>query len=282
MPATKDYQSGSTIYMPGGGSGMHKRAKRNVVNGWSQAAVRRHTQWLWSVNTDRLDGFGYAVTLTMKDCPEDSSRFHALRRSYQKRIERMGATRVHWVIEWQRRGVPHMHLAVYFADELTPAQKFLLKSHWLAVAEPYRVSADAQYVLPITGPTGWLQYLSKHAARGAAHYQRSGAPAGWEKTGRLWGHTGEWPVEPPLTFDIPDQAYFRYRRLARSWRIADARAEKDPDTRRRRIASARRMLACNDRKLSTVRGVSEWMPQRVTIGFMDLLSRDGFHIRQTD
>lgn len=281
MPATKDYQSGSTIYIPGGGSGMHQRAKRNVVNGWSQAAVRRHTQWLWSVNTDRLEGFGYAVTLTMKECPEDSARFHSLRTSYLKRIQRMGATRVHWVIEWQRRGVPHMHLAVYFDHELSALEEFELKRHWLDVAEPYGVTLSAQYVLPITGPAGWLQYLSKHAARGAKHYQRNGKPAGWEKTGRLWGHTGDWPTEEPLTFDIPDQAYYRYRRLARSWRIANARAEKDPKTRAARIRSARRMLTCHDPKLSAVRGVSEWMSQPVTLAFMALLDRDGHRVIQT-
>lgn len=280
MPATKDYQHGSTIYMPGGGTGMHERAKRTHINGWSKSAVRRHTQWLWSINTEKLDGYGYATTLTMRDCPPSSEVFHTLRTSYLKRMARMGAIRTHWVVEWQRRKVPHLHMAIYFDRELTGLERFQLVDHWVQLVGPYGVSRDAQEANPIESANAWNQYVSKHAARGADHYQRQGKPAGWEKTGRLWGHTGTWPEEEPFTFDVPDEAYFRYRRLVRSWRVADSRMEKDPLTRARRIRSARRMLRCTDRKLSTVRGCSEWMPQAVTLKLLDLLADQGAHIRQ--
>jgi len=30
-----------------------------------------------------------------------------------QRLRRAGLLRWHWVVEWQRRGVPHLHLAVY-------------------------------------------------------------------------------------------------------------------------------------------------------------------------
>jgi hypothetical protein len=277
---------------------MHERAKRTAVVGWSKEAVRRHTKWLYSVKADDLDGQGIAATLTLRDCPEDSAAFHALRRAWIRRVERMGATRIHWVIEWQRRGVPHMHIAVYsdphrstysrtaFGESSRTAELprginagDLIK-HWIAVAEPYGVDAAAQDVKAITGAVGWLQYLSKHAARGAAHYQRSGKPAGWEKTGRLWGHIGAWPVEEPLKFQVPQEAFFRYRRLVRSWRLADARSESDPVTRARRISSARGMLRCNDRPLSEVRGISEWIAQDQLISFLGLLASDGYDVRQ--
>ena len=259
---------------------MHERVKRSTVKGWTKETVRRHTKWLYAVNTQSLTGNGYAVTLTLRDCPESSERFHALRRSWVKRVERMGSVRIHWVIEWQRRGVPHMHTALYFDRELTGVEKFQLVEHWIDVAQPYGAKHISQYLLPISGPTGWLQYLSKHAARGAAHYQRQGKPSGWEKTGRLWGHLGEWPVDEPLKFDIPREAFFRYRRLVRAWRLADARLEKDPVTRARRIASARRMLKSSDRTLSEVRGISEWIDQPTLIEFLALLSSEGYEVRQ--
>ena len=259
---------------------MHERAKRSAVTGWTRETVRRHTKWLYAIQTDALDGFGYAVTLTVKDCPESSERFHSLRRAWIRRVERMGSVRVHWVIEWQRRGVPHLHTAVYFDRELTPREKFALVDAWIAVASPFGAQHLAQYLLPITGATGWLQYLSKHAARGAAHYQRAGKPAGWEKTGRLWGHTGLWPVEEPLKFHVSQAAFFRYRRLVRAWRIADARRESDPVTRARRIRSARGMLRCNDRQLSEVRGISEWIAQDQLVEFLGLLASEGYEVRQ--
>ena len=282
MPIISAYPNGGTAYIPNGGVSMHERAKRTTIQGWSSGAVRRHTKWLYSIPVEELKGFGYAVTLTLRDCPATAAEFHKLRRAYLMRVDRMGAIRTHWVIEWQRRGVPHIHTAIYFDRELTPVEQFTLKHHWVALCEPYGAELAAQYLLPITGAAGWLQYLSKHAARGAAHYQRSGKPAGWESTGRLWGHTGTWPELSPMRFDLPREAYFRYRRLVRSWRYANARMEKDPVTRRRRMLSARHMLRANDRSLSEVRGLSEWVDSEQNLAFLSLLAGEGFPVRQVD
>lgn len=280
MSTISGYQNGCTAHTPNGGVSMHERAKRATVTGWTRETVRRHTKWLYAVNTADLTGEGYAVTLTVKDCPESSERFHSMRRAWVRRVERMGSVRIHWVIEWQRRGVPHMHTAVYFDQALTPKEKFQLVQHWIDVSEPYGAQHLGQYLLPITGAGGWLQYLSKHAARGAAHYQRQGKPSGWEKTGRLWGHIGSWPVDEPMRFDVPQAAFFRYRRLVRAWRLADARSEADPVTRARRVRSARGMLRCNDRQLSECRGISEWIGQDTLTGFLGLLASEGYAVRQ--
>lgn len=120
---------------------------------------------------------------------------------------------------------------------------------------------------------GWLQYLSKHASRGAAHYQRamSTIPKGWQKTGRMWGHLGDFPTREPQGLELDDRDWFKFRRIVRGWRLAQARGRKlfsedlgrrflDEQTRRRRIKSARRMLQCKDPLLSRCRGVSEWIP----------------------
>jgi hypothetical protein len=282
MATISAYPNGSTAHIPRGSESDHERAKRTTIQGWSRSAVRRHTKWLFSIPIESLKGYGQAVTLTLRDCPASAVDFHAMRRAYLMRLVRMGAVSVHWVIEWQRRGVPHIHAAIYFDRPLCHVEVFQLKSHWTDVAEPYGALLGAQYVLPIEGPAGWLQYLSKHAGRGAAHYQRQGMPSGWEKSGRLWGHTGEWTVEEPMRFHVQDAAYFRYRRMVRAWRYADARKASDPLTRKRRMLSARRMLQASDRNTATVRGVSEWVGQEVVIEFLALLAAQGHEIRQTE
>lgn len=83
-------------------------------------------------------------------------------------------------------------------------------AEWLRLAAPYGAASISQDFVPITGATGWLKYLSKHASRGVAHYQRQGKPAGWESTGRLWGKgesgprlnrcTESWMTRPSVAF----------------------------------------------------------------------------------
>lgn len=277
MPTVSAYRNGSTAGMAGGNP---HPAKRGQVTGWSPGAVRRHTKWLYSVDSASLGGVGYAVTLTMRDTPRDADELHSMRRAWIKRIERMGASRVHWVIEWQRRGTPHIHAAVYFPDEVVAAEPLtyaLLLIHWTGVADDLvGANLNAQHYDVIDGPLGWLKYLSKHAARGVAHYQRAGRPAGWERTGRLWGHGGAWPVDEPMRWDMSREAYWRYRRLCRAWRVADARASGKPE----RIKYARRMLACPLPKLSAVRGVSDWIPEAVSVAFVTLLISEGFDVTE--
>lgn len=266
MATLTAYRNGLTM----GTSGRNPTpSKRGKVTGWSAGAVRRHTRWLYAVDAPALGGQGYALTLTVKDTPESADAWHAARRAWVERLRRRGMVRLHWVVEWQRRGTPHLHCAVYFDHELDARERWQMLADWLDVTARWRPSHRSQYVLPIDGPVGWLQYLSKHAARGVKHYQRQGKPAGWETSGRLWGHHGAWPVVEPLSVDLtPAQAY-RFRRLVRSWRVANARASEDW----RRLTYARRMLKCSEPRLSQVRGVSEWIPESVAVRLLDVAAQ---------
>lgn len=229
--------------------------KRGEVVGWSSAAVRRHKRWLYGVEAPGLDGVGDAVTLTMRETPPTVEAWQVLLRRFFQALRDRDMLRWHWVVEWQRRGTPHLHLAVYAADgERSPGWEVV--EVWIRLAGEFGARPIAQQVTPITGPVGWLKYLSKHAARGVKHYQRQGKPAGWEKTGRLWGYGGEWPVSPPTEGMLTAEQYHRVRRMVRSWAVADARARGDW----KGVGYVRRMLTCHDRPLSTVRGVSEWVP----------------------
>lgn len=274
------YVNGSTGGYPPPARDHSHDALRGEVRGWSRDAVRRQNKWLYSVDTARLDCAGYAVTLTVRDCPGTAQDWAGMRRNFVKRMERAGMVRIHWLTEWTLRKVPHLHAAVYFPEHMprTVVQGLVLVA-WLEVAEVYGADFPGQDVKSIDGTLGWLKYLSKHASRGVGHYQRSGAPVGWERTGRLWGHGGSWPVDLPQRFSIPNgPASHRYRRLVRAWRLADARASGDP----RRIRAARRMYHSADPKVSAVRGMSEWCPEHVVLAFMGLLLTEGVEVRQME
>jgi len=133
----------------------------------------------------------------------------------------------------------------------------------------------------LDGPLGWFQYMSKHASRGVKHYQRSadGIPEQWKlNTGRVWGKSGEWPTRAPARINLQnergDRGFFAFRRLVRSWRIANARAKGDP----KRQFNARTMLRCYVLENSRVRGLSEWIPENVQDAMLANLAARGFSV----
>ena len=106
-----------TVYENGCSAGRGNKAPvggaRGKVDGWSASSVRRHRQWLWSVDVNRLDGSGYGVTLTVRNTPASHTEWAALVARLHRAFREAGLSRWHWVVEWQRRGTPHLHLAVY-------------------------------------------------------------------------------------------------------------------------------------------------------------------------
>jgi len=148
-----------------------------------------------------------------------------------------------------------------------------VKDHWLSLTSDYRTGANGQHAVLINDAIGWFQYLAKHAARGLSHYQRSSdnIPEGWKKTGRMWGRGGQWDISEPRKFLIDEQGYFAFRRIARSWRKSDARKSGNAF----RIVKARTMLKHNDKDLSKLRGVSEWISDRQSFLILNMVMAMG-------
>lgn len=275
----------ATVYLHGGKAGVppgkndHMRAVRGDVEGWSEGATRRNTQFLMSIREPDLTGAGVTFTLTLRDCPPTPELWHKLRKAWSERMRRAGMIRVHWVTEWQRRGVPHLHGVIWFPDKFDMATPV---GAWIDLAGVYGATLRGQHARPLESALGWFKYLSKHAARGVKHYQRTAenVPKEWQsKTGRVWGYGGSWPLETPRRIALDDAGFFALRRLVRSWRIADARAEKSSY----RIRSARTMLRANDPQLSRLRGYSEWMPSYgVQLRLMASLADRGFTLCYAD
>lgn len=277
MPVITVYQHGGTAGTPPMRND-HERAKREEVSGWSSKTARSNTRFLQSVKLDSLTGIGVAFTLTLKNCPATSADWHKLRKAFTMRIQRAGMVRLHWVTEWQRRGVPHLHGVAYFPDDRHPHEYCaLIVNHWCQVAQPYVCAIWGQNAKPISDSLGWLQYLAKHASRGAGHYQRSreSIPVGWqERTGRMWGKWGEWDCGDPLKFDVPMPAMHAHRRLFRRWQISESRSKGDW----RGVKYARRCLKCNIQTLSTVRGVGGWIPEEVQLAMVHWLADAGYTV----
>ena len=296
MPVLKLYQNGLTGGVPPRFVN-HAPVPRGDCAGWSAKSSRGNTRFLYSVRSSDLpvsaDGsplLGLALSFTLRDCPPAHSDWQTLRRSFIKRLERRGLYRLHWLTEWQKRGVPHLHAAAWFDASAAwewmqkqypglPLEAFpaLIKADWLQLTAPYRSSVSGQDIKPISDHLGWLQYLSKHAARGAAHYQRAigSHPVGWQKTGRMWGHLGDFPTSEPLGLSLDNPGWFQFRRIVRRWRIANARQGNNPA---RRIRSARRMLKCSELHLSRVRGVSEWISVDFGMSILHFLSMSGYSL----
>jgi len=254
------------------------RAKRDEVSGWSSKTARSNTRFLQSVKLDSLSGVGVAFTLTLKNCPENADDWHKLRRAFSMRLQRAGMSRLHWVTEWQRRGVPHLHGVAYFPPDRSPeAYCNLILGHWLQIAERYVCAIWGQNAKPITNSLGWLQYLAKHASRGAGHYQRSSEsiPDGWKKkTGRMWGKWGEWDTGDPSKFEVNMTAFHAYRRRFRAYRISEARSSCDW----RSLKYARRCLKSNLASLSRVRGTSGWIPEEAHMAMVHWLAAAGYTV----
>lgn len=278
MRIIKSYRHGFTLgtnsFEP---SAKRPRGDRGHVGGWSHGSTSRNIAFLRSIDETLLDGVGFALTLTVRDCPPTSDHWHKIRDTFFKRLNRLGLLRLHWVIEWQRRGVPHLHCACYFPSYSEAMLPHKIVRSWCQLVEPYSASPFAQYVLSISDAIGWFQYVSKHAARGVNHYQRSpeNIPKPWkQKTGRMWGKIGDWPIKEFSEVYLSDSAFYAFRRIVKGWRLADARSSKNS----KRILSARKYLQVPE-NLGRVLGASEWLPENNLFQVLFFLKSQGYEFR---
>lgn len=214
--------------------------KRGIIRGLSAGAARRHQTTLRSVDVSQLYGAPVTFTLTMRDVPESAEAWDRAKRCLWKRLRRHGVIRVHWCLEWTRRGVPHLHGIAFFPvwkgqpgrwvhdkeqsywEVLNP---WMIPAAWQEVAGQWGVSLDAQHVsLRASAERAWFRYMAKHSSRGVGHYQRQAesVPEGWKTTGRMWGTFGlPWPVRAEKQA-IRTWEFHRLRRQVRA--LARSRA----------------------------------------------------------
>lgn len=258
MPTIKILPNGVKTHV-GHGIGKHTRVPRRESKGWTKRSSKANRDFLFSIEVDQLTGNGYALTLTLRDCPATARDWHALRRAWIRRMERAGMLGLHWITEWQKRGHPHIHGAIFLPDGVDPGMCIF---HWLEAAKKYHARAPAQDIRPLTGAVQWFEYLAKHAARGVSHYQRhpENIPPGWEgKTGRVWGYVGHWPISEGKQVQVNNVAFYQHRRL--QFRYLIAKAKRQGDHSRARYLRRRLQMAPEESRLQ---GVGEFIPESDT------------------
>jgi hypothetical protein len=265
MPTAKAYPNGFTMGLGAGqprakGDGV----KRGNQTGWSDRSTRANTTFLYSVVTSDLSPRGFALSLTLLDMPSSAADFYRVRDTFQKRLRRMeGFAYLHWVLEWQRRGAPHLHMSVFFQAG-TDTRAEALVGHWLEAAAVYRPSHAGQHVRTIKDANAWNQYLSKHAVRGAKNYQRQGCPDGWESSGRVWGKSGKWPtIDPVVVESFERGAFYEVRRLRK--RLLVAQARQQGDAKRSRWAKS----LYRKQAIGPFVGISEWWTEDFALAVVE-------------
>jgi hypothetical protein len=308
MPILKVSHSGVTVSNPpinpsGGGP-------RGEVAGWSIKSARRCEAFLRSILFEELDErglTGFACTFTIRNLPETHRDWNRMIMALRKRLERRGMACGHYVTEWQMRGrfsseaVPHLHMILFFPIERPPSYERCypedaLRCFWLDVADPYFPELSGQNVKSVSDLVGWFRYLSKHASRGVHHYQRSAGaiPAGWLKTGRMWGTWGEWPI---FTFEgrISTALFYALRRFTTRYQLASARSDlkrsyerysgawneqqrqealKHIKTSRKRLRYLKRRLQAPE-NFARIVPVSDWTPADVITHWLDHVAYRG-------
>lgn len=285
------------------------RGKRTNCSGWSAGSARRCDLFLRSIVYQDIEKAGYyvaSVTLTVADCPPTHTHWASLRDAFLKRMRRGDLAMYHWVTEWQLRSwsaegpCPHLHCVLVFpskqslsynkgqADEVFGCDAIVM--HWLEVAEQYNCNFNAQHAEPVYDIRGWFRYLSKHAARSVAHYQRDPdtIPKGWSQTGRMWGQGGDWP-RYEVTCQISDKAFYTLRRVANRYLLSDAKnqvrnlearldgswgsQQKQENERllklaRSRVGFLKRRLQRNKENVARIVPLSEWVPVDVVMQWL--------------
>lgn len=227
---------------------------RGLVAGWSARSSRSNLRFLQSIQLDRL-GPSWGATLTVGgDVPSYAAWALMRRRFFRWLGFRYQPVASYWLMEFQRRGAPHLHVwCLVDPSRADHADLVRVLDQWLKNSKETGAGKRGQHIAAIDPRIAWARYLAKHMARGRRHYQREALPEGWKVTGRVWGKFGEWPVSSDR-FDVPDEAAFRMRRcfrrfVGKRFAAAGARVGEASDSYVRgaslwmREATARRLLA---------------------------------------
>jgi len=214
---------------------------RGAVAGFSSASRRRLFRRAAAVD---WSAFGRSVFVTLTYPGEFSCDGRRVKRdlaAFRKAWERKyGAPVGMWKLEFQRRGAPHLHLALALPSAvpggLDPADSLGLRAAEIKAArvwasetwyrivgsgDPKHLSAGVQVDVLAENPAAYFAgYVG--GSKGSKEYQNR-VPAGFESVGRFWG---AWNLR--VDWDersVPLSSFFALRRLVRSYGASRRRAD---------------------------------------------------------
>jgi len=286
--------------------------KRTANKGWTKHAALRNRRFLFSVVPEQLSGYGFSVTHTVETCPSPELWAKWIKSYFRNLARRWPLTRWHAVTEWQRRGVPHFHAALWFNGETSLGSSSVTalpcSGSSKSVSNPTHVreGIDIPYAhqmidlwLKITTEGGsqkwgqdvksialddaghWLQYLAKHGSRGVSNYQRhySNVPKDWkQRTCQVWNKGGNWPIENPVEVHGLSQAdKYQVRRVFCNFLASAPASHRIKKTSR---DSVRRywsnFLKCTDVKSSRFRSPTSFISIEDQVRLIKCVNSDAY------
>jgi hypothetical protein len=185
------------------------------VVGFSAASRRRLLKLGLAIDWDRIvqerGGSFLMVTLTYGTDPGRERVKRDLDVAGKRFRRRFGTLIGLWKLEFQRRGVVHLHLMLWAPItgrlELADLRRWTWASWEGVTGERFRVDVD--YLRADASSAG--AYFAGYSVRGSKEYQHV-VPEGWESVGRWWGR---WGVQPSWdVIELRDAAeFFQVRRL---------------------------------------------------------------------
>jgi hypothetical protein len=244
------------------------RGDRKAIAGWSERSAASNAAFLRSVDGSKIEGCSLSCTLTIGSLVT-CQQWLSIRQRFVYWLRCEDAVLAgHWLVEFQSRGAPHMHLFLVLDWSMAFQFRSKLMKKWLDLVSITGALERGQFTSQLDDPLGWLRYLARHGSRSISHYQRDGLPPGWFVSGRLWGRFGDWAVRSDR-FVCNDAVYFHLRRVAVRLMIQEARRDLDTawlfgeskkiQAIKTRIKELRRRFRSRDPWKSASTGVSDWV-----------------------
>ena len=186
----------------GGSQPKNQNAKRGIISGWTKGSLLKNANFLESIDYQTMQewyGNCFVFTLTVRDLPLPEV-WRRWVRKFMKVINNRGAEAIYVLVEFQKRGVPHIH-GMAWGREPEERLDILIRRWWLTITGAGRIAQDVKMA---TNVARWGKYLTWHDGRGMAHYQRSTVPNGWKgkSTGKMWHVWGKWATDDPVVLEL--------------------------------------------------------------------------------
>ena len=217
---------------------------RGLGVGWqSQSSRSMLRRKLCSVNVKTLPQPVYWCAFTLGQYWGDIPvwQFKYEQKKFMQYLEKLdGVKLIHWALEWQRRGAPHLHMLLCggYKPMLWNDIPAMLKpskipkvsrqrvsdflgvnadvgravDRWMSLPMVQQSAADKKYQwLSPLGYFGELEeeslwcYLTAHNANKEVQHK---PPHNWIYPGRVWGFRGKWQFGECAEFDISKKGYY--------------------------------------------------------------------------
>lgn len=238
--------------------------------GWTADVARANRKFLQSVVYDDLTGVGVSYTLTVGDIPPPEE-WRRLMDNLVMWFRDTGYIRHHHVVEFQKRGAPHVHGVVYYPDGDSEEIGRRLIAYWLKAARGTNPDVLGQNAQPVRTVVHWAEYLDKHATRSIQNYQRAEANLNAEwvpgRLPKMYRFSGDWPRREPEKFRLPERKAALFRALLVEYCASELERKGDPEN----AEKIRKRAEVNPDDPMTY-GLNLWVPRSVQF---DLLREVG-------